>query len=543
MVAGKQPQRDWLTARRRTLHCARGVGIWEWAGTERRTSATAPDVVLACAGDVPTLETLAAAVDPARAAARPASCGSSTSSTSCGCCPTPSIRTGLPDREFDALFTTDRPVIFAFHGYPWLVHRLTYRRRNHAHLHVRGYKENGTTTTPFDMVMLNDLDRYHLVIDVIDRVPGSASRAAVLRQEMVDARLRARAWTPASTARTIPEVVRLDLAPAELRVLTVNAGSPSLKLSLVRTAPSVAAFADLDAAAADDPPDAVVHRVVHGGRPRGAGRRRRRRPRRARRAHRPGAAAPAARAAGDRPHRGRLARRAAGRLLRHRVPRHDPARRHDLRPAPTPTRPRRTRLRLPRPVPRLGAPRRAAELAPGARRVLVAHLGGGASLCARPRRPQRRHHDGLHAARRSGHGDPLRRARPRCRGCGSPRTPTRTSPTCSSGRAGCSACAAPPTCGRSIARAGAGDARRAARPRRVVPPPGAVVRGDGRRPRRSRRRRVHRRHRRAQRRRARRPAERLAWLGTGSTVPVLVVPAREDLQIAAETVQLLGSDS
>ena len=112
---------------------------------------------------------------------------------------------GLPDREFDALFTTDRPVIFAFHGYPWLVHRLTYKRRNHAELHVRGYKEKGTTTTPFDMVMLNDLDRYRLVIDVIDRVPGLASRAAGLRQEMVDARLLARAYTR-EHGEDVPEV-------------------------------------------------------------------------------------------------------------------------------------------------------------------------------------------------------------------------------------------------------------------------------------------------------------------------------------------------
>ena len=112
---------------------------------------------------------------------------------------------GLPDREFDALFTTDRPVIFAFHGYPWLVHRLTYRRTQPRGLHVRGYKENGTTTTPFDMVMLNDLDRYHLVIDVIDRVPGSRPRAAGLRQDMVDARLAARAWTR-EHGDDIPEV-------------------------------------------------------------------------------------------------------------------------------------------------------------------------------------------------------------------------------------------------------------------------------------------------------------------------------------------------
>jgi xylulose-5-phosphate/fructose-6-phosphate phosphoketolase len=112
---------------------------------------------------------------------------------------------GLPDSEFDTIFTRDRPIIFAFHGYPWLIHRLTYRRTNHAGLHVRGYKENGTTTTPFDMVMLNDLDRYHLVIDVIDRVPMLGAKAAGLRQEMVDARLNARAWTR-EHGTDIPEV-------------------------------------------------------------------------------------------------------------------------------------------------------------------------------------------------------------------------------------------------------------------------------------------------------------------------------------------------
>ncbi|WP_246354929.1 hypothetical protein [Nocardioides ungokensis] len=102
---------------------------------------------------------------------------------------------GLSDRDFDTLFTTDRPVIFAYHGYPWLIHRLTYRRTNHHNLHVRGYKEEGTTTTPFDMVMMNEIDRYHLVMDVIDRVPGLGSRAALLRQQMGDTRRRAREWT------------------------------------------------------------------------------------------------------------------------------------------------------------------------------------------------------------------------------------------------------------------------------------------------------------------------------------------------------------
>ncbi|MFC3966312.1 phosphoketolase family protein [Nocardia jiangsuensis] len=193
VVAGKQPGPDWLTVDEAAAHCARGAGIWEWAGTGDSTGSS-PDVVLACAGDVPTLETLAAAailrerlpdlrvrvvnvVDLMRLL------------------PREEHPHGLPDREFDTLFTRDRPVIFAFHGYPWLIHRLTYRRANHDGLHVRGYKENGTTTTPFDMVMLNDLDRYHLVTDVIDRVPELRERAAGLRQEMVDARFRARAWT------------------------------------------------------------------------------------------------------------------------------------------------------------------------------------------------------------------------------------------------------------------------------------------------------------------------------------------------------------
>jgi xylulose-5-phosphate/fructose-6-phosphate phosphoketolase len=150
--------------------------------------------VLACAGDVPTLETVAATallrrhlphlrvrvvniVDLMRLQ------------------PEREHPHGLPETEFDSLFTTSRPIVFAYHGYPWLIHRLTYRRRNHGNLHVRGYKEEGTTTTPFDMVMLNDLDRFHLVIDVIDRVPGLAIRAAHLRQEMVDRRLEARRYT------------------------------------------------------------------------------------------------------------------------------------------------------------------------------------------------------------------------------------------------------------------------------------------------------------------------------------------------------------
>ncbi|WP_433194216.1 phosphoketolase family protein [Nocardia sp. CA-107356] len=193
VVAGKQPQADWLSVADAAVHCARGAGIWDWAG-QNDDPGTTPDVVLACAGDVPTLETLAAAailrarlpelrirvvnvVDLMRLQ------------------PPDEHPHGLSDSEFDTLFTRDRPVIFAFHGYPWLIHRLTYRRANHDGLHVRGYREKGTTTTPFDMVMLNDLDRYHLVMDVIDRVPTLREKAAGLRQEMVDARWNARVWT------------------------------------------------------------------------------------------------------------------------------------------------------------------------------------------------------------------------------------------------------------------------------------------------------------------------------------------------------------
>ncbi|HYY64180.1 MAG TPA: phosphoketolase family protein [Gaiellaceae bacterium] len=191
IVAGKQPALNYLSMDDAIVHCTRGAGIWEWASNDDEGE---PDVVLGCCGDIPTLETLAAAallrehlpelkvrvvnvVDLMRLQ------------------PETEHPHGLSDGEFDALFTTNRPVVFAYHGYPWLIHRLTYRRTNHVNLHVRGYKEEGTTTTPFDMVMLNDLDRFHLVIDVIDRVPGLADSCGRLRQEMSDRRLRARAYT------------------------------------------------------------------------------------------------------------------------------------------------------------------------------------------------------------------------------------------------------------------------------------------------------------------------------------------------------------
>jgi xylulose-5-phosphate/fructose-6-phosphate phosphoketolase len=191
VVAGKQPALDYLSMDDAIAHCTRGLGIWGWAGTDDGGEC---DVVLGCAGDIPTLETVAAAALLREHL--------------------PDLRVrvinvvdlmrlederqhphGLSDAQFDALFTSNKPVIFAYHGYPWLVHRLTYRRSNHSNIHVRGYIEEGTTTTPFDMVMLNNMDRFHLVMDVIDRVPGLGQRAAGLRQQMVDERLRHRAYT------------------------------------------------------------------------------------------------------------------------------------------------------------------------------------------------------------------------------------------------------------------------------------------------------------------------------------------------------------
>jgi xylulose-5-phosphate/fructose-6-phosphate phosphoketolase len=191
IVAGKQPSLDWLDADAAALHCARGIGVWEWASSG---DGGEPDVVMACAGDVPTLETMAA-VDLLRQYFPDLAVRVVNVVDLMRLQPQSEHPHGLPDREFDTLFTTDRPIVFAYHGYPWLIHRLTYRRANHANLHVRGYKEEGTTTTPFDMVMLNDMDRYHLVTDVIDRVPGLGPRAAAVRQLMTDHRLTARTYT------------------------------------------------------------------------------------------------------------------------------------------------------------------------------------------------------------------------------------------------------------------------------------------------------------------------------------------------------------
>ncbi|MCM3924641.1 phosphoketolase family protein [Frankia sp. AiPs1] len=201
IVAGKQPALNFLSMPEAIAHCTRGLGIWDWASNDHLTGGDGPtggdglpDVVMACAGDIPTLETLAA-VDILRQHF-PSLKVRVVNVVDLMCLQDSAEHPhGISDARFDALFTTDRPVIFAYHGYPWLIHRLTYRRRNHQNLHVRGYIEEGTTTTPFDMVMLNNLDRFHLVADVIDRVPSLGARAAHVRQRMVDARLAARAYT------------------------------------------------------------------------------------------------------------------------------------------------------------------------------------------------------------------------------------------------------------------------------------------------------------------------------------------------------------
>jgi xylulose-5-phosphate/fructose-6-phosphate phosphoketolase len=182
VVAGKHPAPQWLTMDAAVDHCTEGIGIWQWASNDQ---GDAPDVVMACCGDVPTLETLAA-VSILRQHL-----------------PDLKVRVvnvvdlmklqsqsehphGLNDTDFDSLFTSDKPIILAFHGYPTLIHRLTYRRTNHGNIHVRGYKEEGTITTPFDMTVLNDLDRWHLVMDVVDRVPRLGSRGVYLKQQLRD---------------------------------------------------------------------------------------------------------------------------------------------------------------------------------------------------------------------------------------------------------------------------------------------------------------------------------------------------------------------
>ncbi len=185
IVAGKQPALQFLNMDAAVKHATAGIGIWEWASNDEGDEA---DVVMACAGDVPTLETLAA-VDILRQRFPELKVRVVNVVDLMTLQPQSEHPHGLSDKDFDSLFTTDKPIIFAFHGYPWLIHRLTYRRRNHKNLHVRGYKEEGTTTTPFDMVVLNDLDRFHLVMDIIDRVPGLDQIGAQVKQLMRDKRL------------------------------------------------------------------------------------------------------------------------------------------------------------------------------------------------------------------------------------------------------------------------------------------------------------------------------------------------------------------
>ena len=178
IVAGKQPELQWLDMDAAVKHCTAGLGIWQWASNDEGAE---PDVVMACAGDVPTLEIIAA-VQILREHLPDLKIRVINVVDLLALQPETEHPHGLNDNDFDSLFTKDKPIIFAFHGYPWLIHRLTYRRTNHNNLHVRGYKGEGTTTTPFDMVVLNDLDRFHLAEDVIDRLPDLGSKGAYTKQ-------------------------------------------------------------------------------------------------------------------------------------------------------------------------------------------------------------------------------------------------------------------------------------------------------------------------------------------------------------------------
>jgi xylulose-5-phosphate/fructose-6-phosphate phosphoketolase len=200
IVAGKQPAPQWLDIDAAISHCERGAGIWHWASTD---DGGEPDLVMACAGDVPTLEALAA-VDLLRTHLPRLRIRVVNVVDLMTLQPQSEHPHGLADAEFDAIFTRDRPIVFAYHGYPWLIHRLTYRRHNHGNLHVRGYKEEGTTTTPFDMTVLNDLDRFHLAMDAINRCALGAEGEPVL--EMLRGKLREHAHYIRERGEDMPEI-------------------------------------------------------------------------------------------------------------------------------------------------------------------------------------------------------------------------------------------------------------------------------------------------------------------------------------------------
>ncbi|MDH4305058.1 MAG: phosphoketolase family protein [Nitrospira sp.] len=201
IVAGKQRALQWLTMEEAIIHCTAGIGIWEWASNDKESE---PDVVMACCGDVPTMETLAA-VSLMRTYLPNVRVRVINVVDLMKLQPRTEHPNGLSDRDFDALFTTDKPIIFVFHGYPWLIHRLTYRRTNHKNLHVRGYKEEGTTSTPFDMAVMNDIDRFHLVADVIDRIPLRGSQADYAKQALRDKRIQHKQYI-AEYGEDMPEI-------------------------------------------------------------------------------------------------------------------------------------------------------------------------------------------------------------------------------------------------------------------------------------------------------------------------------------------------
>jgi Phosphoketolase len=236
IIAGKQPALQYLDMDAAIKHCTAGIGIWEWASNDKGGE---PDVVMACAGDVPTLETLAA-VDILRRDYPDLKVRVVNVVDLMTLQPASEHPHGLSDKDFDALFTIDKPVIFAFHGYPWLIHRLAYRRTNHSNIHVRGYKEEGTTTTPFDMVVMNDLDRFHLVADVLDRVPKLGSVAAYGKQAIRDKLIEhtqyitkhgddmpeIRDWKWPHAGPVSPEAPQETKDPAATAQQTVRSGAP-----------------------------------------------------------------------------------------------------------------------------------------------------------------------------------------------------------------------------------------------------------------------------------------------------------------------------